>query len=142
MPISEDNNATPVSLRRRFGAIVYDLIALIAVLFFGTLPIVIALDGEAIAAENPFYFLYLFACAFFYFGFCWTRGGQTLGMSAWKIKLLTSTGSERVSTANALKRFLLATFSLGLGLLSAAFRKDRRTWYDVLSGTHLESTKR
>ena len=137
MSAQQDNTPAAVSFRRRFGSIVYDFLAVVALLFFTTLPIVIALDRD-IEPGNPFYFFYQMTCAFFYFGYCWTRGGQTLGMAAWKITLKNSTNSGPVGTTAALTRFMVASFSLGLGLLSALFRKDRLTWYDRLSETHLE----
>lgn len=133
MPVSH----SPVSFRRRFGAIAYDLLAVVALLFFTTLPIVITLDRD-IEPGNPFYFFYQITCAFFYFGYCWTTGGQTLGMAAWKITLKDSTHRGAVNTKAALTRFLSAGFSLGLGLLGALFRKDRLAWHDRLSKTHLE----
>ena len=119
MSINQDKTPNPVSFRRRMSAVLYDLIAVVALLFFTTLPIVIALNQD-IAPGNPFYFFYQLACAFFYFGFCWTRSGQTLGMAAWKIRLVSSAQSDKVTASAALIRFLVATFSLGIGLLKRA----------------------
>ena len=143
-----DNNtkvsidARRVSLLRRFGAIIYDSIAVIALLFFATLPIVIMLKGQAVGAENPFYFLYLLLIAYFYFAISWTRGGQTLGMRAWKIRIFKNADESRaVSTADALKRFSMAIVSwliLGLGFLSAAFNKNKLAWHDKISNTYLQ----
>ena len=144
MSSEQDKSIKPVSFRRRLSAVVYDLIAVIALLFFTTLPIVIGLNRD-IAPGNPFYFMYQLSVAFFYFGFCWTRSGQTLGMVAWKIRLVGSQSSGSVSTTAALLRFLVATTSLGLSLLSALFRSDRLTWHDRLSRTrleHVEASKR
>lgn len=140
MPTQQDLSSNPVSFRRRLGAVLYDLIAVIAVLFFTTLPIVIALEQD-IAPGNPFYFCFQLTCAFFYFGFCWTRGGQTLGMAAWKISLVGSKQQRKVTTPAALIRFLVAVSTLGLALLSALLRRDRLAWHDRISHTHLEHVK-
>ena len=142
MKMRNENAAITVSLARRIAAIIYDAFAVLALLFFCTLPIVIALQGQAIAAENPFYFGYLLVCAYFYFGISWTRGGQTLGMRAWKIKVVKSIASTDtdLSALDALKRFVFAGLSwlcLGLGFLSALTNKDRLTWHDKLSRTRL-----
>ena len=131
----------PVSLIRRLAAIAYDSVAVLALLFFCTLPIVIAQKGQAVAAENPYYFGYLLICAFFYFGISWTRGGQTLGMRAWKIKVVRNSEQDTaLGTADALKRYLFAGISwlcAGLGFLWALFDKNRQTWHDKWSNTHL-----
>ena len=134
--------AVPVSLARRIAAMTYDAFAVLALLFFCTLPLVIALQGQAIAAENPFYFGYLLVCAYFYFGISWTRGGQTLGMRAWKIKVVKNIAGKDtdLSALDALQRFVFAALSwmcLGLGFLSALIDKDRLTWHDKLSRTRL-----
>ena len=133
--------ARRVSLLRRFGAIIYDSIAIVALLFFATLPIVIMLKGQAIGAENPFYFLYLVLIAYFYFAISWTRGGQTLGMRAWKIRIFKNADeTHAVNGADAMKRFSMAILSwlvLGLGFISAAFNKNKLAWHDRISNTHL-----
>ena len=140
--MSHRDAAVPVSLARRIAAMTYDTFAVLALLFFCTLPLVIALQGQAIAAENPFYFGYLLLCAYFYFGISWTRGGQTLGMRAWKIKVIKRVADKNtdLTALDALKRFVFAGLSwlcLGLGFLSALIDKDRLTWHDKLSHTRL-----
>lgn len=142
MKMRNESGANPVSLARRIAAMIYDAFAVLALLFFCTLPIVIALQGQAIAAENPFYFAYLLVCAYFYFGVSWTRGGQTLGMRAWKIKVIKNVAAEDtdLSALDALKRFVFAGLSwlcLGLGFLWALINQDGLTWHDKLSQTRL-----
>ena len=141
---SESNTDTApagVSLVRRLAAICYDAAAVLALLFFSTLPLVIALQGQAIAAENPFYFGYLILCAFLYFGISWTRGGQTLGMRAWKIKVVKNSGTDsRLSAVDAFKRFVFAIVSwscVGLGFLISLTNKERLAWHDKWTHTRL-----
>ncbi|MGR8947565.1 MAG: RDD family protein [Gammaproteobacteria bacterium] len=140
--MQKNNESRPlhVTLLRRFAAITYDSIAVLAVLFFGTLPIVIVMEGEAIAAENPFYFIYLLILAFLYFAICWTRGGQTLGMRTWKIRVSKENG-DPLTVFDALKRFSLAMVSwlfLGLGFLSALTNERKLAWHDKYSRTFLQ----
>jgi len=81
------------------------------------------------------YLLQLFLLAVFaaYFLWCWLRGGQTLAMKAWRIRL------EPVSPPRALLRFLLALLLVptGISLLWALFDRERQFLHDRLAGTRL-----
>jgi uncharacterized RDD family membrane protein YckC len=79
----------------------------------------------------------------FFAGF-WSRGGQTLGMRAWRIRLVADDGGP-VRLGTALLRCLVALLSwacLGAGFWTALFDRERRTWHDRLTGTHLVRTDR
>ncbi len=74
----------------------------------------------------------------FFAGF-WTHGGQTLGMRAWRIRLV-GRGGGRVSWGQATLRFFAAIVSwlaLGLGFLWALVDRERHAWHDRCSGTRL-----
>jgi uncharacterized RDD family membrane protein YckC len=68
-----------------------------------------------------------------YFLRCWLRGGQTLAMKAWHIRLVG------LSPAKALSRFLLAALFMptGISLVWAIFDRDRQFLHDRLAGTRL-----
>ena len=69
----------------------------------------------------------------------WRRGGQTLGMRPWRLKLVTADGGTAGWKALWL-RYLVGLLSLaagGLGFWWAWIDRDRRTWHDRASGTHL-----
>jgi uncharacterized RDD family membrane protein YckC len=126
---------TPCSLLRRLGAIVYDALLLLAVLFIATIPLLIINRGHSIAAADPVYQGYLLLVSFLFYGWFWTHGGQTLGMRAWRIRLQTPDG-RAVTWLQALLRFLAAIVSwaaLGLGFLWSLVDKQRRTWHDRFS---------
>jgi len=57
-----------------------------------------------------------------YFLWCWLRGGQTLAMKAWRIRLIEP-GRPRLSSKRALLRLACASAFVGafLGALAAAF---------------------
>ena len=80
-------------LLRRLAALTYDCLLLFAILFVGTLALLPLTRGEAITpATQGFgtylaYRGYLALLALGYFGLAWTRGGQTLGMMAWRIRI-------------------------------------------------------
>jgi len=74
-----------------------------------------------------------------FFSIFWLKSGQTLGMQAWRIKLITTDG-KRVTLKHCLLRSLGAVLSgvcLGLGYLWCLFDREKRYWHDMLSGTRL-----
>lgn len=126
-------------LARRLAALFYDALLLIGVMFFASLPVTVA-SGEAIHSGTLGFQLYLLAIIYIYLAWQWTHGGQTLGMKAWRLRLVTSSGGT-VDWPATLRRFfaaLLSIASLGLGFLWLLFDKDRLTWHDRLSGTRIE----
>lgn len=72
----------------------------------------------------------------------WRRGGQTLGMRPWRLKVVATDGGP--AAPNALwKRYAVATLSLlaaGLGFWWAWFDGERLTWHDRASGTRMLRT--
>ena len=140
---SNTSHLSPCGLLRRLAAIFYDCLLLFAVLFAATALLLPFTHGEAIHSENFFYFLYLSGWGFLFFGWAWTHGGQTLGMRAWKVKLLDK--DNNIATWHlAGKRFLLAMLSwafLGLGFIWAIFDPDKLTFHDRYSGTRLYNIK-
>jgi uncharacterized RDD family membrane protein YckC len=74
-----------------------------------------------------------------YFVLSWRRGGQTMGMRPWRLRVLTVAGE--VAGARALWiRYAVATLSLaavGAGFLWSLVDAERRTWHDLASGTVL-----
>jgi uncharacterized RDD family membrane protein YckC len=72
----------------------------------------------------------------FFTGF-WSRGGQTLGMRAWRLKRVRADGSA-VTWGDAFKRHLAAILSwlvVGLGFFWMLVDPDKLTWHDRLSKT-------
>jgi uncharacterized RDD family membrane protein YckC len=69
----------------------------------------------------------------------WRRGGQTLGMRPWRLRLIAADGGRPSWTA-LLIRYGIGTLSLlaaGLGFWWAWLDRDRLTWHDRASGTRL-----
>lgn len=128
----------PPGLLRRLGALFYDCLLLLAILFFATLAL-LPLHGGAFAPHNPAYQAYLLAVAFLFFGGFWTRGGQTLGMRAWKIRLRSADGGA-VGWRQAGLRFAAALLSfglLGLGFFAALADPEKRCWHDRIARTRM-----
>ena len=82
--------------------------------------------------------LYLGAVFAGYFLWCWLRGGQTLAMKAWHIRLVAP-GRASVPPGKALLRFVLAALLVpsGIGILWALFDPERQFLHDRLAGTRL-----
>lgn len=140
--------ATPAGLFRRLAALVYDGLLLLGVLFTATalalLVAVLVYGSEAVQARNPLegnplFMAYLLVVWFVFYGWFWTHGGQTLGMRAWKLRLVTAAG-QPVSWGTALQRFLAAVVAglpLGLGFFWLLIDEERMTWHDRWSKTVL-----
>jgi uncharacterized RDD family membrane protein YckC len=132
-----DLNSRP-GLLRRLAAQIYDLLLLIAVLFLATALLLLFTAGEAVTTQQTLiYRVYLTLISFFFYGWFWTHGGQTLGLRAWKIKVLTF-DQKPISWTQALLRFAAAIVSwafCGLGFLWILIDKNKRSWHDYLSKT-------
>jgi uncharacterized RDD family membrane protein YckC len=134
--MSDETNAP---LARRLAALLYDALLLGGLLFVFTLLLIFARGGRAIAAGTFWYEASLIVVAFAFCGFSWTRGGQTVGMKAWRIRVVTG---EAVSLdwPRAALRFFASWLSLlpaGLGYWWALVDRERCCWHDRLSGTRV-----
>ena len=133
----QDLQSAPGFLRR-LAAQIYDLFLLIAVLFLATALLLPFTAGVAVSAQQVLiYRIYLVVVSFFFYGWFWTHGGQTLGLRAWKIKVMTL-DQKPIRWNQALLRFATAIGSwglFGLGFLWILVDKNRRGWHDHLSKT-------
>ncbi len=124
---------------RLLGVILYDLLLLIAVLFVATAIVLPFNAGKAFTGQQYFFPFYLLLVSFIFYGWFWTHGGQTLGLRAWKVKVLT-TDRKPINWKQALIRFTASIFSwsfLGLGFLWVLVDKNQQSWHDHLSKTAL-----
>ena len=111
----------------------YDSLLLIALVFAVLAPFVVALDG---IGPWPSRVLIVATWAGFY-AVSWSRGGQTLGMTAWRIHLLDTHGQPPSARHIALRLLTapLSFASLGIGYLWFYVGDNRQTWHDCLSDT-------
>lgn len=135
---------------RRLAAMVYDSLLVFGVLFTATIPTVFfhqqkpVTNNEVIhelapAISGVLFQLYLVAVVVVFFCWFWKRNGQTLGMQAWRLKLVTRDGTD-LQLRHCLVRLLAAPLSLlcgGLGYWWAWIDRDGLTWHDRLSNTQV-----
>ncbi len=139
------SQAKKPSILRRLGAFFYDLLLLLAILMIANALIVIPYE---LINGHPLYEhvlpltlmrLYLLAVTGAFYVYFWTHGGQTLGMRAWRLKVISQDGGP-VSFNAAVKRFvwsILSLLPLGLGLWWSLFNRDRLAWHDSKSNTRV-----
>lgn len=117
---------------------VYDSLLVAAVLMLAAAALIIPYGSEI--SPGTFWFqIYLVLTCWAYFAVCWRMGGQTVGMRAWRIRLVTADG-RKIGWARSALRFFCATVSAaaaGLGFLWSLFEPKRRTWHDLVSSTQL-----
>ena len=127
------------SLLRRLAAALYDALLIVALMFIATYPF-LAFFGDATQGwRRHLLQAWIVFVVGSYFVWFWTRGGQTLPMKTWHIRLVRHDGAA-VGTARAIHRFALAMLgaaALGLGFAWALFDRDRQFLHDRLSGTAL-----
>ncbi len=146
------------SLFRRFGAIIYDTLLLFCVVFIAWQPMPFVTDLLSYLSHSSLYYFpydflgnalklgYLLGICFLFFAWFWRNGGQTLGMRAWKIKLILSHESGEGGATDSIPwglcwlRFISAMGSwslLGLGFLFSLVHSNKLTWHDIFSRTKL-----
>ena len=138
----QPDETRPASLPRRFAAMAYDWLLLASVLFATTLVLIVLRGGAAIEPGTWWYGSLLIAVAFLFYGWCWTHGGQTLGLRAWNLRVVTADGKP-LSWLDAARRFAASATLLmppGLGLVWSLLDPRRRCWHDRLSRTRVDRT--
>ena len=121
------------------AAIVYDIISCFSLLIITVLILMLFTHGQALPSGHLPVQLILFSVIYLFFTQFWCRGKQTLGMRAWKIKIVNAQGNP-ISQQQACIRFFSALAScacLGFGFFWCLLNKNKRTWHDLIAGTYL-----
>jgi uncharacterized RDD family membrane protein YckC len=161
----------PAGLSRRLGAMVYDGLLVIGVLAIATVPFIPLLHGRVLVAEEVGALAYVYRAwqlilLAAFFGFFWTRSGQTIGMLAWRLRVERLDGSL-LRWPDALKRIgflfalsvvplagywlvaggssrtlrgietVLAVVPVSLAYVSMLFDRERRAWHDRMTRTRV-----
>jgi uncharacterized RDD family membrane protein YckC len=131
-------------LLRRLAALLYDGLLLLALLFLVTACFLPLTGGTAITWSGfpllwVLHKLIIAAVIVSFYGVAWTRTGQTLGMSSWRLRVERLDGSRLAwrDTVTRISAALLSWLPLGLGWLWCAIDRQGRTWHDILSRTRV-----
>lgn len=140
------DNVWPAGLGRRLGAMLYDgflvmaiwvAVTVVHMMFFRY---VLGQQPEEIGTTASDIWSLRLMLVFFvtlFFVFSWSRGGMTLGMQAWRLRVQASDGHS-LNFKQCLIRCAAAWVSLlafGLGYLWVLFDSERRSWPDIASNT-------
>lgn len=128
---------------RIIGSAVYDALVLMGLLMIAGF-IAVGLhywitDEETIQPNSLPFQLYLLTLVIGYFLYFWRKSGQTVGMKAWRIKLI-SLEDAPITLKQALLRLLVAMPSFAcflVGVLWQYIDKDQLNWQDRASQTKL-----
>jgi len=130
--------ATPVSPWLRLLALVYDLFPLLGLWMLATAVALLAAHGDVDVAHPPAAYRAALQAALLlvgaaYFVASWSRGGQTIGMRAWRMRVVDEQG-QALPWPRALLRFAVALVSAaaaGLGFLWCFVDARGRAWHDL-----------
>ncbi|MBT8446493.1 MAG: RDD family protein [Gammaproteobacteria bacterium] len=124
-------------------SMIYDSLLMTGLAFVAAFPVVVISGGEQVSREAGFR-LYLAAVIAAYFILSWCLGGQTVGMKAWRLRLVSASGGPVTVSAACLRCLaaLVSAAALGLGWLWVLVDGERRSWHDRLSATRLERTEK
>ena len=129
--------AYPAPVGWRLLALLYDLLPIIPLLFAISGLFLWLNGGNTIEAQPLLQWLALLASGLLvgaYFVFSWRRGGQTIGMRPWGLRVVAHDGKP-AALPKLWLRYAVAVATLGLGLLWALFDRERRALYDHAAGT-------
>ena len=122
----------------------YDAVILLGLLMVAA-AIALPFGGAQKVAFHDFWFtLWLLFVCFIYLGVCWRHGGMTIGMRAWRLRLI-SDNEQLISWPRCLLRFTVGLVSLvafGVGIFWALIDSKNRGWHDLAAHTLLIRTPR
>lgn len=119
-------------LWRRLFALLYDQFVVVAIVMVVGLLCELATHGQLITAGKQVHIAWWYQplqglVVAAYFLVSWLRGGQTLGMRPWRIRVAASSGG-RLTLGQALRRLIVAALPLSLLLLAPSLGLRPALW--------------
>lgn len=130
------------SLSRRLLIMVYDAVAMFGLLILASAAALPFGDQQKIAFHDFWFTAWLILVCAAYLILGWRYGGMTLGMRAWKVRLVSDDDKE-ISWSRCGLRFIASIVSVlvfGLGFLWVLFDSKKRAWHDLATHTVLLKT--
>jgi len=131
-------------LWRRFAAMIYDCLPLFAIsMGYGGIYIACSkflLQSITDAASGLLFQLGWVLTLASFFCYFWHRGGQTIGMRAWRLQLVQQDKLTAITYRQCLLRCLFASLSLllfGIGYWWSLIDKNSQTLHDRLTKTYV-----
>jgi len=94
-----------MTIYRIFAALFYDTLILISLLMLMTVGCVFYNNGQAIPPHNLIYQTLLIIIIFGYYIISIRWGGQTIGMRAWRLKIIG--GNNKLTVTHVFRRLIL-----------------------------------
>ena len=140
---------TNAGFGRRAAALLYDSVLLASLLVIFTSGAVFLNHAQALERETAGAWVYLYRAGLIgviagYYLLNWTRSGQTLGMRAWHLRVVTESGKPLALRAAALRCVfgLLAWAPAALGVLWLYVDPEHLALHDRLSKTRVVHVQR
>ena len=132
----------PAGFVRRILALIYDSLAVLGIILSLSLLLVWSNGGPG--ESGSFIVLIQFTIIFFtgpiFYSYFWIKNnGQTLGMQAWKIKLVSSVDLS-LTLSQSLSRCFFSVLSgifFGLGYLWILISEEKLSWSDIATNTKI-----
>jgi uncharacterized RDD family membrane protein YckC len=126
---------------RRVLALIYDSLVIVGIVLFLTL--VLVLFNGSYAESGSFasflqFFILIFSGPIFY-SYFWLNKGQTIGMQAWKIRLI-SINETKLNAKQTFIRCLISVISFlffGIGYFWILYDKNNLSWSDIVTKTKI-----
>lgn len=142
-----DTTLPSAGLGRRLAALVYDglqlaaLYMVIGAIWVGIFQATLGHQPASGLVRQLTLFPILLLATYGFYGWCWTHGGQTLGMKSWGIKVETmDLPPQPLDWGRSLRRLVAGALNwliFGLGYFLIFFNAEKLTLVDQLSSTRV-----
>jgi uncharacterized RDD family membrane protein YckC len=137
--VTASESGEVAGLMRRLLSLLYETLLIAALALAAMIPLVVLADGLDPVWQRPLNQACLILVAGLYFTWQWTKGGQTLAMKTWHLKLITREGMP-LTPGHSIRRFAFALAGLalgGVGFAWALLDRENQFLHDRLAGTKI-----
>lgn len=129
---------------KHFAAFIYDIFPIFGILVVTSGITLVFRQGNDVQPYTWWFILLVYLEISIYYIYFWKVGGQTIGMKAWKLKIIPKNNNQTSLTwPQSILRFFVGVFSTllaGLGIFWKTFSKENLTWMDIISQSQTITT--